>query len=157
MIDPKETTVVQTRDLPMTSLDEVKDHAAAARALFSWKAVGVLMDHGPQAVITVLLDDDVVAGASRFCLPAAHSVDALRAYNEGKSSPMELRCWQGHTMTSEQTQSLADLTEAWNKSSGQRTVQSDEDWWAFFEKFEKEDREGSRLRDHRRDTQPSPS
>ena len=128
----------------MTSLDEVKDHAAAVKALFSWNAVGVLMDDGPQAVITVLLDGDAVAGASRFCLPAAHSVDALRAYNEGKSCPMELRCWQGHTMTTEQTQCLADLTEAWNNSSGQRTVQSDEDWWAFFEKLEQDDREKGR-------------
>ena len=144
MIDPRETTVVQTRDLPMTSLDEVKDHAAAIRALFSWNKVGVLMDDGPQAVITVLLDGDAVAGASRFCLPAAHSVDALRAYNKGKSCPMELRCWQGHTMTSEQTQSLVDLTEAWSNSSGQRTVQSDEGWCAFFEKLEQDDRDKGR-------------
>lgn len=144
MIDPKETTVVQTRDLPMTSLDEVKGHAAAIRALLSWNKVGVLMDDGPQAVITVLLDGDAVAGASRFCLPVAHSVDALRAYNEGKSCPIELRCWQGHTMTSEQTQSLADLTEAWNNSSGQGTLQSDEGWSAFFEKLEQDDREKGR-------------
>ena len=71
MIDPKETTVVQTRDLPMTALDAVKDHVAAVRALVSWNGVGVLMDDGPQAIITVLLDGDAVAGASRFCQPVA--------------------------------------------------------------------------------------
>ena len=63
MIDPKETMVVQTRDLPMTALDAVKDHAAAVRALVTWNRVGVLMDDGPQAIITVLLDGDEVAGA----------------------------------------------------------------------------------------------
>ena len=59
----------------MTALDAVKDHVAAVRALVSWNGVGVLMDDGPQAIITVLLDGDAVAGASRFCLPAAHSFD----------------------------------------------------------------------------------
>ena len=128
----------------MTALDAVKDHAAAVTALVSWNKVGVLIDDGPQAIIAVLLDDDAVTGASRFSLPAAHAVDALRAYNEGKSCPMELRGWQGHTMTSEQTQNLADLTDAWNQSSDQRTVQSDEDWRAFFEKLEQDDREKGR-------------
>ena len=144
MIDPKEMTVVQTRDLPMTTLDAVKDHAAAVRALVTWNRVGVLMDDGPQAIITVLLDGDAVAGASRFCLPATHSVDALRAYSESQSCPMELRCWQGHTITSEQTQSLTDLTNTWNQSTGQRTVQSDEDWRAFFERLEQDDRKKGR-------------
>ena len=29
MVDPKETTVAQTHEPPMTGLDAVKDHAAA--------------------------------------------------------------------------------------------------------------------------------
>ena len=144
MNDPRETTIVQTRDLPMTELDAVKGHVAAVRALVSWDRVGMLMDDGPQAIITVLLDGDAVTGASRFCLPAAQSVDALGTYNDGKSCPTELRCWQGHTMTSEQTQSLTDLTEVWNQSSDQGTVQSDEDWRVFFEKLEQDDREKGR-------------
>ena len=63
--------MAQTRELPMTGLDAVKDHAAAVRTLVSWDRVGVLMDEGPQAVVTVLLDGDTVVSASRFCLSAA--------------------------------------------------------------------------------------
>ena len=59
-IDPKESTVVQTRELPMTALYAVKDHVAALRALVSWNRVGVLMDEGPQAIVTVLLDGETV-------------------------------------------------------------------------------------------------
>ncbi len=144
LIDPKETTVVQTRESPMTALDAVRDHAAAVRALVSWNSVGVLIDDGLQAIVTVLLDGDTVAGASRFCLPAAQSVYALRAYDQGTTGPMELRCWQGHTMTSEQTQSLTDLTNAWKQSSSQRKVQADQDWRTFFEEVEQEDRKKGR-------------
>ncbi len=144
LIDPKEATVVQTREPPMTALDTVKDHAAAVRALVSWNSVGVLIDDGPQAIVTVLLDGDTVAVASRFCLPAAQSVYALRAYDQGTTGPMELRCWQGHTMTSEQTQSLTDLTNAWKQSSSQRKVQADQDWRTFFEEVEQKDRKKGR-------------
>ena len=55
-IDPKRSTVAQTREPPMTALDAVKDHAAAVRELVSWNRVGVLIDEGPQAIVTVLLD-----------------------------------------------------------------------------------------------------
>ena len=90
-IDPKESTVVQTREVPMTALDAVKDHVAALRALVSWNRVGVLMDEGPQAIVTVLLDGETVVGASRFSLSAAQSVDALQAYGVGTTGPMQLR------------------------------------------------------------------
>ena len=126
-VDPKESTVLQTREPPMTALDTVKDHIAAVRALVSWNRVGVLIDDGPQAIVTVLLDDDRVAGASRFCLPVAQSVEALRAYGEDTTDPMELRCWQGHTITSEQICTLTDLTSVWEWSSSQRKEQREED------------------------------
>ena len=144
LIDPKEMTVVQTREPPMTALDAVKDHAAAVRALVSWNSVGVLIDDGPQAIVSVLLDGSTVVGASRFCLPAAQSVYALRVYHQGTTGQMELRCWQGHTMTSEQTQSLTDLTHAWEQSSSQQKVQLDDDWRTFFEKVEHDDRKKGR-------------
>ena len=134
--DPKELTVVQTREPPMTALDAVKDHAAAMRALVSWNRVGVLIDEGPQAIVTVLLEGDTVAGGSRFCLPAQQSVDALRAYGEGTTEPMELRCWQGYKIASEETRSLAKLTAIWDGSSGQRKEQANEDWRTFFEDVE---------------------
>ena len=143
-VDPKESTIVQTREPPMTALDAVKDHAAAVRALVSWDRVGVLMDDGPQAIVTVLLDGDTVASASRFCLSAAQSVDALRAYNEGTTDPMELRCWQGHTMTGEQTRSLAELETIWKESSGQRKEQGEEDWRTFFKGVEADTRKKGR-------------
>ena len=127
---------MQTRKPPMTALDAVKDHAAVVRVLVSWDRVGVLMDDGPQAIVTVLLDGDTVAGASRFCLSAAQSVDALRAYNEGAPGAMELRCWQGHTMTGEQTRSLAELDTIWKESTSQRKEQTEEDWRTFFTEIE---------------------
>ena len=90
-IDPKESTVVQTREPPMTALDTVKDRVDASRALVSWNRAGVLMDEGPQAIVTVLLDADTVVGAPRFCLPAAQSVDALHEYDAGTTSPAAKR------------------------------------------------------------------
>ena len=144
LIDPKEMMVVQTREPPMTALDAVEDHAAAVRRLVSWNSVGVLIDGGLQAIVTVLLDGDTVTGALRFCLSAAQSVCALRAYCQGTTDPMELRCWQGHTMTSKQTQSLTDLTNAWKQSFSQRKVQRYQDWQTFFERVEQGDREKGR-------------
>ena len=143
--DPKESTVVQTHhEPPMTELDAVRDHAAAVGVLMSWNSVGVLIDDGPQAIVTVLLEGEKVVSALRFCLPAAQSVQALRAYGQGTTGSKELRCWQGHTITSEQTQNLTDLTHAWKESSSQRTVQADEHWRTFFEKIERNDREKGR-------------
>ena len=142
--DPKESTVVQTREPPMTALDAVKDHAAAMRALVSWNRVGVLTDNGPQAIVTLLLEGDTVVGASRFCLPAAQSVDALRAYGEGTRDPTELRCWQGRAITSEATRSLTELTAIWNESAGQRKEQVLEDWRTFFEDLENDARRKGR-------------
>ena len=134
--DPKGTTVAQTREPPMTGLDAVKDHAAAVRALVSWDRVGVLMDEGPHAIVTVLLKGDAVMSASRFCLSAVESVDALRAYDVGSAAPMELRCWQGRAMTADQTRNLAKLTAIWRESSGQRKEQAEEDWLTFFADIE---------------------
>lgn len=137
LIDPKETTIVQTRERPMTALDAVKDHATAVRALVSWNRVGVLIDEGPQTIINVLVKDETVTGALRFSLPAAQSVEALRAYHaETTTEPMELRCWQGRTITSEHARDLTELTNVWKESSGQRKVLTEEDWRTFFEEVE---------------------
>ena len=144
MVDAKETTVAQTHEPPMTGLDLVKDHASAVRKLVSWDRVGVLMDEGPQAILTVLLDGEAVVAASRFCLSAAESVDALRAYDGGSSAPMELRCWQGRAMTSEQTRNLAELTTIWMESSGQRKEQAEDGWLTFFGDIERATRKKGR-------------
>ena len=143
-IDPIQSTVVQTREPPMTALDAVKDHAAAVQALVAWDRVGVLIDERPQAIVCVLLDGDTVVGASRFCLSAKQSVDAMRAYDEDTTGPMELRCWQGNSMTSEQTHSLAELTAVWKESSGQRREQTEDDWRTFFEEIESDVRKKGR-------------
>ena len=42
-------------------------------------------------IVTVLLDGDAVAGASCFCLPDVQCDYALRAYDQGTTSPMGLR------------------------------------------------------------------
>ena len=144
MVDPKKATVSQTHEPPMTELEAVKDHAVAVRALVSWDRVGVLMDEGPHAVVTVLLKGDAVVSAARFCLSAAESVDALRAYNEMSAVPMELRCWQGHAMTGEHTRDLAELTTVWRESSGQGKEQAEEDWQAFFGAVERNTRRRGR-------------
>ena len=144
MVDPEGTTVAQTHQPPMTGLDVVKDHVAAVRALVQWDRVGVLMDEGPHAIVTVLLKDDAVVSASRFCLSAAASVDALRAYDEGSVAPMELRCWQGSAMTGEQTHNLAELTTIWRESSGQRKEQTEGTWLTFFRDIERDTRNKGR-------------
>ena len=136
LVDPIQSTVVQTREPPLTALDTVKDHAVALRALVSWNRVGVLIDEGPTAIVTVLLDGDTVVGASRFCLPVAQSVGALQAYGEDTTDPMELRYWQGRTITSEEIRSLAELTAIWNGSASQRKEQAEEDWRTFFGEVE---------------------
>ena len=143
-IDLKELTITQTREPPMTALDAVRDHVGALRALVSWDRVGVLIDEGPQAIVTVLLDGNEVTGTSRFCLSAAESVDALRAYNEGLTSRMELRCWQGHTIAIEQAHSLIELTTVWKQSSGQRKVPDYDEWLTFFEDVERAARKTGR-------------
>ena len=144
MVDPRESVVVQTREPPMTDLDAVEDHVRAVRALVSWDRIGVLMDEGPRAVVTVLLKGGTVVSASRFCLSAAESVDALQAYNDSSVAPIELRCWQGHAMTDEQTRNLAELTAVWRTSRGQRRQQAHADWRAFFEKLERNTRRRGR-------------
>jgi len=136
LVDPIQSTVVQTREPPMTALDMVKDHAVAVRALVSWNRVGVLIDEGPTAIVTVLLAGDTVVGASRFCLPVAHSVDALQAYGEDTTTSMELRCWQRRTITSDEICDLAKLTAIWNGSAGQRKEQTEENWRTFFGEVE---------------------
>ena len=120
----------------MTVLDSVKEHADALRALVSWNSVGVLIDDGPQAIVTVLLKSDRVMGTSRFCLSAAQSVDALKAYNSNIDELMELRCWEGRTLSIEQVRSLSELTEIWRQSIGQRKIQTCGDWRKFFDKVE---------------------
>lgn len=142
--DPKELTVVQTYELPMNDLESVKDHAVAVIKLVSWNSVGVLIDDGPQAIVTVLLDGEKVVGALRFCLSVDQSVQALQAYVHGTTSPMELRCWQSHTITSEQVQNLSDLTYLWKASSSQRKVQSDKQWRTFFDNIDRDGRERGR-------------
>lgn len=137
-VDPKHSTVVQTFEPPMTSLDAVKDYAVAVRALVSWDGVGILMDDGPQAILIVLLDGGVVVSVSRCCVSAAETVDALREYNEGLVASVALRCWQGHTMADDQTRNLAELTTIWRDSAGQGTDLADEDWLTLFRNIERE-------------------
>ena len=143
-VDPRQSTVVQTREQPITSLDGVKDHVAAVRRLVSWDSVGVLMDEGPQAIVTVLLVGDTVISASRFCLSALESVAALHAYNEGSSAPMKLRFWQGQVMTGEQTRDLAELTSVWRNSVGRSDVEAEEDWLTFFRDIDRSSRKKGR-------------
>lgn len=144
LIDLNMSTVVQTKDLPMTTLGTVKDHAEAIKELVSWNRVGVLIDEGPQAILTVLLNDTTVTCVLRFCLSSAQSVDALRLYNENTTNPMELRCWQGYVMTDVQIRSLAHLTTVWKQSSDQSKEQDMEDFLMFFDEIEKSIREKGR-------------
>ena len=144
MVDPRETTVVQTLEPPLTGLDAAKDHVMSARTLVSWDRVGVLMDDGPKAMLIVLLDGDVVVSVSRCCLSAVETVDALQAYNEGLVARMELRCWEGHAIAGEQTRNLAELTTIWRESFGQRKELAEEAWLTFFRDIERDTRKKGR-------------
>lgn len=137
VIDPNETTVVQTHDQPMTDVDTVKDHAMAVRTLVSWDRVGILMDEGPKATLIVLLDGDSVVSVLRFCLSVGESVDALLTYDESSVAPMELRCWQGREITAEQVANLGDLTTAWRESREQCEQMAEATWRTFFEDVER--------------------
>ena len=137
-VDPKQSTLVQTLEPPMTSLDAVKDHSAAVRALVTWDRVGVLMDEGPQAIVTLLLDGNTVVAASRFCLSASESVDSLRLYDGGSPAPIKLRCWQGHVMTVDQTRDLSELTTVWRVSTGRSEDEVEEDWLTFFRDIDRD-------------------
>ena len=130
--DEMESTTVQTLERPMETLDAVKDHASTVRELVSWDRVGILCDEGPQAVLTVLLDEETVVAVARFCLSPDDSVPALLTYRQG-TTPMELRCWQSHKIVQQQARDLAALTDIWHEAAGQRVEQTAADWRAFFE------------------------
>ena len=132
--DEMESTRVQTCERPMETLDAVMDHANALRPLVSWDRVGILCDEGPQAILTVLLEAETVVSVARFCLSPADSVSALLAYRPS-TTPMELRCWQGHNIVQQQAHDLAALTEIWRGTVGQRVEQTAADWRAFFEQL----------------------
>ena len=127
----------------MVAVDEVKDHAAAVRRLRCWDRVGVLFDEGPQALVTVLLDGEEVVAALRFCLPTVQSVEALRAYC-GLQGALELRCWQGHTLTHEQLVELSDLSGVWAGSVSQSASLTAEEWEAFLGGIEETTRKKGR-------------
>ena len=137
VIDPNDTTVVQTHDQPMTDIETVMDHAMDVRTLVSWDRVGVLMDEAPKATVIVLLDGDNVVSVLRFCLSVAESVDALLTYDESSVAPMELRCWQGREITAEQVANLGDLTTAWKESREQCEQMAEATWRTFFEDVER--------------------
>ena len=53
--DLNESIVLQTLEPPMTVLDAVKGHADALQVLISRDRVGVVIDEGLQAMVTVIL------------------------------------------------------------------------------------------------------
>ena len=141
--DRERDTVLQTRLVPMVSLDEVRDHAAAVGCLVEWDAVGLLFDEGPQAIVVVLLEGTKVVGALRFCLSGTESVEAIQAY--GRDSGLtEVRCWQGYTMSDEQLVDLDKLTAVWQESSDQESSLDTQEVEDFFNQIETETRKRGR-------------
>ena len=128
----------------MDALDDVRAHVDALRRAMAWDRVGVPCDEGPEAMVTVLLAGECVVAAMRFALPADESAMALRVCSEGTDAELELRCWQGHTLTREQMCSLTALTEVWGETAGQRAVQTLEDWRDFYGDVEREARKKGR-------------
>ena len=150
--DPAYTTVRQTREPPLTELAAVRDHANAVGRVVSWDRVGVLMDEGPQATIVVLLAGANVVAAARFCLNAAESVDALRAYAMSPAAangpfPTELRSWQGHTLARADASDLQRLTTVWQESAGQRREIDSEAWQTVYNDLERETKRKGRGKD----------
>lgn len=119
MNDPTtETTILQSLEQPMQSIDEVRDHAKALTKLVEWTSVGVLYDNvnGPSAVLVVLLDmSHNVVAVCRFCLNPENSVLALQSYAK-KSTTIELCCSGKRSLGSDEVVDLPILTEIWNKT-----------------------------------------
>lgn len=146
VVDSTDTTVVQTQDVPMTDMAAVWDHLRTVQTLVLWDQIGVLMDEGPQAIVTVLLDDGEVVSALRFCLSAEDSVAALRAYSKRAIASSELRCWQGRTLAIEQIRDLTALTGVWRESRSQSKSMADADWKKFFQAVDHENQRKGRGR-----------
>lgn len=130
-------TTVQTCQPPIESLDKVRNHAYAIRQLLSWDRVGVLIDEGPAAVVTLFLAQDAVVGTARFALSVEESVDAIREYSNPEIGT-ELRCWQGHRLTNTQLTNLQELTTVWRASAGQGSECTGKQLGAFFDRLERE-------------------
>ena len=140
---PGDPATAQTRQPPIESLGRVRDHAGAVRRLVSWDRVGVLIDDGPAAVVTLLLAQEEVVGAVRFALSAADSVQAIRAYSD-VGAGTELRCWQGHRMTSTQLADLDELTAVWRDSASQGSELTEEEWGDLFDRIARKSLESGR-------------
>ena len=126
-------TVRQTLDIPMQSVNEVKDHANALSKLVRWSGLGILYDDGPAAVLILQLNKDEVVGVCRFCLSPKDSAIVLQAYVLDDTE-IEVRCCQGLTLTRDDITSLAVLTEFWKNSQTSRVSQ--QDIVGFFERVE---------------------
>ena len=107
----------------MVSLEEVRDHANAVACLSQWDAVGLLLDEGPSATVILLLQGTTAVGALRFCLPVTESVEAVHTYCQGSHS-IEMRCWQGHTISETQLGDADELTDVWRQSEDQSATLS---------------------------------
>ena len=133
--EPTDFTVLQTQTRPMVRLEVVRDHAQAVRHLIQWTEVGILVDEGPNAIVVVLVQDEAVVGAVRFCLTAADSVKAISTYLSD-TGIVVLRCWQGPRITSDQVRELHNLTAIWQAAKGQSTTMSREDLEDYFRRVE---------------------
>ena len=142
-------TVRQTLDIPMQSVDEVKDHANALRELAEWSGVGILYDDRPAAVLIVQLNQDDVVGVSRLCLTPQDSAAALREYSTD-CTEVDLRCCQGRTLTRDEITNLTALTDIWKKS--QSTKISQHKIVGFFERIEQGTRNRGRDGDIKAET-----
>lgn len=143
MIGSSQTTLIQTRQKPFETLDEVLDHVATLRKLTAWTDVGLLCDEEPNAILLVLLADQEVVAVSRFCLDAADSARATRAYGQ-EGSTVILTTWQGQVIPAESLIDLAELTYIWRRARGQSLVLQPADIQAFFERIQSETKQKGR-------------
>jgi len=144
-----DSTVRQTLDIPMQSVDEVKDHANALRRLAEWSGLGILYDDRPAAVLIVQLNQDAVVGVCRLCLNPNDSAVALQAYLM-RDTDVDLRCCKGRTLTRDDITNLAVLTEIWKKSQSSKV--SKQEIVEFFERVEQGTRNHGRGRSIKAET-----
>ena len=93
-----------------------------------------------------MLEGIRAAGALRFCLSAADSVQAIQAYGP-ELQLFEMRCWQGHEISETQLGDLDELAAVWQESEGQSARLSVSDLEDVFRRLELDARKRGRSAD----------
>ena len=127
----------------MTTLDEVVSYIEKIRKQVSWDSVGILLDEGPSNQVVVLSCSDQAVAAFILILCPKESVEALRVC--AQEGDIELRSWQGHTLSVEHLKALDKLDEVWRKARDQSSRVDSGEILEFLERIETESKKKGRI------------